>query len=114
MALVTDVLAPRRGARSRTVFLDHTEWRTTSADVVKALGIREGFIAPEAGSKDSSTVRNRRAHENAPSGFSRIANAAPRSWSRDSPRTAIHARSSMTPSTLWYAWGCSTTSVSRR
>lgn len=48
MALVTDVLAPRRGARSRTVFLDHTEWRTTSADVVKALGIREGFIAPEA------------------------------------------------------------------
>jgi regulatory protein len=47
MALVTDVSAPRRGSRLRVVSVDHSEWRTTSSDVLKAVGVRTGHVAPE-------------------------------------------------------------------
>jgi regulatory protein len=47
MALVTDVIAPRRGSKRRVVELDHAPWRDTSAEVLAALGIRAGHIAPE-------------------------------------------------------------------
>lgn len=46
MALITGIVAPRRGSRLRMVQADHDDWRTTSADVVKALGLREGHIEP--------------------------------------------------------------------
>jgi regulatory protein len=46
MPLVTGVVAPRRGSRRRVVYLDDQEWRTTSADVLKPLGIKVGSIAP--------------------------------------------------------------------
>jgi len=47
LALVTDVIAPVRGCHRRIVVLDHAEWRTTSGQVLAALGVRTSTIAPE-------------------------------------------------------------------
>jgi regulatory protein len=46
MALVTDIVTPRRGSRARVLHLDHAEWRTTSSDVVKDLSLRVGHVEP--------------------------------------------------------------------
>jgi len=46
LALITGIDAPHRGSRRRILHADHDEWRTTSADVVKALGLREGHVEP--------------------------------------------------------------------
>jgi SOS response regulatory protein OraA/RecX len=46
VTLISEIVAPLRGSRLRVLHADHTEWRTTSADVVKALGLREGHIEP--------------------------------------------------------------------
>jgi regulatory protein len=45
VALVTDI-GSRRGSRCREIHLVGHAWRTTSADVVKALGLRVGHIEP--------------------------------------------------------------------
>lgn len=46
MALISGIVAPRRGSRRRVLHADNQEWRSTSADVVKALSLREGHIEP--------------------------------------------------------------------
>jgi len=46
VALITGIVTPRRGSRRRILHADHDEWRTTSADVVKDLGLREGHVEP--------------------------------------------------------------------
>ncbi|MDO8915234.1 MAG: RecX family transcriptional regulator [Coriobacteriia bacterium] len=46
MTLISEIVAPRRGSRLRVLHADHEEWRRTSADVVKALGLRAGHIEP--------------------------------------------------------------------
>lgn len=46
MALVTDIRVPQRGSRSRELVVDGDVWRTTSLDVVRALALRTGAIAP--------------------------------------------------------------------
>jgi len=40
--LVTAIVTPRIGAKQRTITIDGEPWRTTSASVVRTLGIREG------------------------------------------------------------------------
>jgi regulatory protein len=54
--MVSDVVVPRRGAKSRVIYLDDTEWRTTSADVVSALGIRTGASVEVASLEDRLAV----------------------------------------------------------
>jgi regulatory protein len=46
VTLISGIVAPYRGSRLRVMHVDHEEWRSTSADVVKALGLREGHIEP--------------------------------------------------------------------
>jgi regulatory protein len=46
VALITGIVTPRRGSRLRILQADHDDWRSTSADVVKALSLREGLIEP--------------------------------------------------------------------
>lgn len=46
MALLTSIVAPRRGSRRRVLHVDNTEWRVTSADVVAELHLREGHVEP--------------------------------------------------------------------
>jgi len=43
LALVTEVVAPYRGCRRRDVWVDGVLWRTTSSDVVRAVGVRKGL-----------------------------------------------------------------------
>jgi regulatory protein len=43
VALVTEVVAPYRGSRWRDVWVDGALWRTTSSDVVRAVGVRKGL-----------------------------------------------------------------------
>jgi regulatory protein len=42
--LVTAVVTPRIGQRERTILLDGEAWRTTSAAVIRRLGVREGDV----------------------------------------------------------------------
>jgi regulatory protein len=46
--LVTAIVTPRVGQKQRTILLDDEAWRTTSAAVVRALGIREGDVVDPA------------------------------------------------------------------
>jgi regulatory protein len=46
VALISGIVAPRRGSRRRVLHADDQEWRSTSADVVKAIGLREGHVEP--------------------------------------------------------------------
>jgi regulatory protein len=43
VVLVTEVVAPYRGSRRRDVWVDGALWRTTSSDVVRAVGVRKGL-----------------------------------------------------------------------
>lgn len=48
-ALVTDIETPRIGARLRRIWLDGEPWKTTSAAVVKAVGVATGdVVEPDA------------------------------------------------------------------
>ena len=46
MALITDIRAPQRGSRLREIVVDGEPFRTTSLDVIRALGLRAGTIMP--------------------------------------------------------------------
>jgi len=59
VALITDI-GSRRGSRRRELHVDNDVWRTTSADVVKALELRVGHIEPAdelAGRLDATEPR---------------------------------------------------------
>jgi len=46
--LVTGVITPRIGAKQRTIAIDGEPWRTTSASVIRMLGVREGDVVDTA------------------------------------------------------------------
>ncbi len=47
-SLVTAIVTPRPGQKQRTILLNDEVWRTTSAAVVRTLGVREGDVVEPA------------------------------------------------------------------